>query len=344
MVLRQKLQASRDKSAGNLSYMSVMSNSRTADAFESELRKVRDSVGDTKRQREELSMAVSQLTLDSNASHERIRTSSNDISMKMKANNRVDSDWTETDLDSMHKKNSRNANGNLSGSTTFDQTYRNENEPYYYQYQHNADDLNSDEHWLGNGMTLLIIFHHNSPILKWFYVLPDKQEIKTVRIVKRESERRHKDKLNQNYDTNAMSNEHNNPANSQLSEFLSTYQSEPRTNNFYEDEPSASKAKSTIRNAPSHSMTNTNSTARNDNIYQSNTAREIINERGSSAKQEQQPQPQTKAGNSSGATSNNQSNQYKRFTPRKKKRHNTAPTSENFMDYMAERDSYKYVS
>lgn len=149
LVLRQKLQASRDKNAVHASYMSVMSNSRTADAFESELRKVRDSVGDTKRQREELSMAVNQLTLDSNAAHDRVRTSNNDISMKMSmsASKRSDSDWTETDLDSMHKKNSRNA----SGSTTFEQQYRNENEPLYYQYQKNADDLNTDEHWMGNG-------------------------------------------------------------------------------------------------------------------------------------------------------------------------------------------------
>lgn len=156
LVLRQKLQASRDKNAGHLSYMSVMGNSsRTADAFETELRKVRDSVGDTKRQREELSMAVSQLTIDSNAAHDRLRTSCNDILSKLNTNKRPDSDWTETDLDSMHKKNSRNANGSLSGSTALDQTYRNENEPYYYQYQQNADDLNADEHWLGNGKVLI---------------------------------------------------------------------------------------------------------------------------------------------------------------------------------------------
>lgn len=322
--------------------MSAMSNSRTADAFESELRKVRDSVGDTKRQREELSMAVSQLTLDSNASHDRIRTSNNDISMKMNANKRIDSDWTETDLDSMHKKNSRNANGNLSGSTTFDQTYRNENEPYYYQYQQNADDLNSDEHWLGNGNHIFQNVFDSVKFTYFFSLLSDKQEIKTVRIVKRESERRHKDKLNQNYDTNAMSNDHNNSE--QLSEFLATYQSDPRTSNFYDDEPSASKAKSTIRNATSHSMTNTNSTVRSDNNFQSNTAREISNEHTT----HQMPKHEeyisaAKAAHAAGAPSTNQS-AYKRFTPRKKKRHNTAPTSENFMDYMAERDSYKYVS
>lgn len=136
-----------------------MSNSRTADQFESELRKVRDSVGDTKRQREELSMAVSQLTLDSNT-HDRLRTSSNDHSTKMN----LKSDWTETDLDLMQKKNSRNTNGNLANSTTYEQSYRSENEPYYYQYQQNADDLNAEEHWQGNGM---YIKRNNSPVVCW---------------------------------------------------------------------------------------------------------------------------------------------------------------------------------
>lgn len=158
--------------------------------------------------------------------------------------------------------------------------------------------------------------------------------------MKRESERRHrdKDKLNQNYDTNATPQDFNNP--DELNEFLSTYhQSEPRTtNNFYEDEPSASKAKSTIRNV-THSMANTNSAVRNDN-----TAREILHEHGGNTTTAKDHHTPTKIATSSGSTSNNQSNQYKRFTPRKKKRHNTAPTSENFMDYMAERDSYKFVS
>lgn len=84
---------------------------------------------------------------------------------------------------------------------------------------------------------------------------------------------------------------------------------------------------------------------RNDNIYHSNSAREISNEHGGSAptNAKEHHTPTKTAATSSGTASTNQS-QYKRFTPRKKKRHNTAPTSENFMDYMAERDSYKYVS
>lgn len=147
LVLRQKLQSSREKNASHVSYMSVMGNSKAADAFESELRKVRDSVGDTKRQREELSMAVSQLTIDSNATHERLRN--NEHTFKIQPNKRIDSDWTETDLDSMHKKNLKNAH--MSNSSSYEQTYRNENEPYYYQYQQSTDDSNPEEHWQGNG-------------------------------------------------------------------------------------------------------------------------------------------------------------------------------------------------
>lgn len=198
--------------------------------------------------------------------------------------------------------------------------------------------------------------------------ISDKQEIKTVRIVKRESERRHKDKLSQNYDGPIDSNnqqdlhQHHQQQQQQHhhyqhpNEFLSTYQPQPRTTNYYEDEPSASKAKSTIRNAMhSTSMANSNTnsnTVRSDNtLFQSNTARQIMSERGNAAVAAVVKPEQTKTGYSGagGASSNNSNNnqstnQYKRFTPRKKKRHNTAPTSENFMDYMAERDSYKYVS
>lgn len=132
LVLRQKLQASRDKSA-HLNYMSSIGDSRT-DAFESELRKVRDSVGDIRRQREELSKAVNQLTLDSNPTLERLRASNNESTSK-----RLDLNWTETDLDTLQKKNTRNANV----SSAFE-----EPEPYYYQYQQSSE----DDHWQNNGM------------------------------------------------------------------------------------------------------------------------------------------------------------------------------------------------
>lgn len=100
-----------------------------------------------------------------------------------------------------------------------------------------------------------------------------------------------------------------------------------------------------------NSNTNSNTVRSDNTLFQSNTARQIMSERGNAAVAAVVKPEQTKTGyaGAGGATSNNSNNnqstnQYKRFTPRKKKRHNTAPTSENFMDYMAERDSYKYVS
>lgn len=129
LILRQKLQASRDKNTNQFNYAG---EARTANEFDLELRKIRDTVGDIQRQREELSMAVNQLTLDSNpAQMPRIRTVNQEVYSKR-------SDWTETDLDSMQKKNSRNAGG----SSVFD-----EQEPYYYQYQTTTD----DDHWPNNG-------------------------------------------------------------------------------------------------------------------------------------------------------------------------------------------------
>lgn len=149
LILRQKLQASRDKNTNQFNYMG---EARTANEFESELRKIRDTVGDIQRQREELSMAVNQLTLDSNPSQmPRMRPVNPEACAKR-------SDWTETDLDSMQKRNSRNAGG----SGVFD-----EQEPYYYQYQPTAD----EDHWPSNGKfcNFLHNFQYFSPFLINFY-------------------------------------------------------------------------------------------------------------------------------------------------------------------------------
>lgn len=203
------------------------------------------------------------------------------------------------------------------------------------------------EQWYATNNLLLFLFlHHNC--CRFYYKFSDKQEIKTVRIVKRESERRHrdKDKINSNFD--AINNDFTNS--DDVDDYLANYQAETRANKFYEDEPSVPKTKSTIRNFINSRNNNTKSTTQNDNIFQSNTARELLSELSTTGKTEQNTkstakEQQTKSGSSSGTSSStNASNLYKRFTPRKKKRHNTAPNSENFLDYMAERDSYKYVS
>lgn len=176
----------------------------------------------------------------------------------------------------------------------------------------------------------------------------DKQEIKTVRIVKRESERRHREKDKSSFEMNAVNIPGQRGLNTEeKNNFPFTYQTDPRVNTFQTNEPSTSKARPTIRNLKNsrNNIDNrVNSTMNNDNIFQSNTAREIFNEistdNGHIIKAKTEPQ----STNSGNGHESNQSNQFKRITPRKKKRHNTAPNSENFMDYMAERDSYKYVS
>lgn len=150
LVLRQRLQANRDKSTGHLAHMITSGDERTADIFESELRKVRSSVGDIKRQREELSLAVSQLTLDSNAYNDRMKSSTNENlanTLKLQQNKRLLSDWTETDLDLMQKNNSRHYQGNY--ATNAYNEYGNEMDPYYSQQS--ADEMHSDDHWQGNG-------------------------------------------------------------------------------------------------------------------------------------------------------------------------------------------------
>lgn len=143
LVLRQKWQATRDKNIAHANHQNTygdrVGDPRTVDAFESELRKVKDSVGDMKRQREELGMAVSQLTLESQEPADQGKNTGTEHT----TNVYMESNWAETDLDSMHKKNSKNLSHNFSDS---------ESEPYYYYYQPNNDDMNAvqaGDQWQG---------------------------------------------------------------------------------------------------------------------------------------------------------------------------------------------------
>lgn len=114
LVLRQKLQASRGSGkSSKMSHQATSSNDCTADAFDSELRKVQSLVGDMQRQRQELSFAVNQLTLNSNTFAESVKSSSIMLpahksttnTLPSYLNKRLHSNWTETDLDSMYSKN-----------------------------------------------------------------------------------------------------------------------------------------------------------------------------------------------------------------------------------------------
>lgn len=121
-----------------------------------------------------------------------------------------------------------------------------------------------------------------------------------------------------------------------------------RPKNYYDEDPSTTKAKLTIKNLSNARSAIKASAHKADNMFQSNTAREILNELSSkgdsSSKLMVKEQSSKSSALASLASASSASNLYKRFTPRKKKRHNTAPISDNFMDYMAERDAYKYVS
>lgn len=112
LVIRQKLQASRTSGKSPKNQISSKSECST-DAFDTELRKVQSLVGDMQRQRQELSFAVSQLTLNSNPFVEPPKVASATLPAHKPASNtlpsylnkRLHSNWTETDLDSMYHKN-----------------------------------------------------------------------------------------------------------------------------------------------------------------------------------------------------------------------------------------------
>lgn len=120
-----------------------------------------------------------------------------------------------------------------------------------------------------------------------------------------------------------------------ITSYSCAYKIDPKIEYYHMREPSTAKTTLTITNMknPKNNINNKNSTAKNDNIFRSNTAREILSEMSKSITNPMVPDIFTPS----------QSNQFKRATPRKKKRHNTAPHSGSFLDYMAERDSHKNV-
>lgn len=137
LILRQKWQESRDRKNNslNLSTQNHQNDGlRIVDAFESELKKVRESVGDMKRQREELSMAVSQLTLDSQQPKCQAKVSKNVHHQNVYPSKYIEANWTETDIDSTQKRNFKKNSQFYSGSA---------HEPYYY------DSNSAEEQWPG---------------------------------------------------------------------------------------------------------------------------------------------------------------------------------------------------
>ncbi|XP_062557360.1 uncharacterized protein LOC134222215 isoform X5 [Armigeres subalbatus] len=182
LVLRQKLQASRD-SQGPQGSMTTTQDGQyvgTASAvLESELRRVQLLVGDMQRQRQELSQAVRQLTDNSDTLVKQINKNGDSRSHIKKRSHSTS--WVETDLDSMVSKD----HGRSESSTSLNMLDRSSSS-MLGRIEH--DRLEGFESCSIDSDDLLEDSSGNP------FAYNDKQEIKTVRIVKRESERRHRDR------------------------------------------------------------------------------------------------------------------------------------------------------
>lgn len=157
-----------------------------------------------------------------------------------------------------------------------------------------------------------------------------------MRVVKRESERRNREKDRSNFEFDTPSSlSRINTSKNDITSFSSAYKTNPKVEYYYIKEPFTTKTTSTITSMK-------NPIAKNDNVFQSNTAKEIFNEMSNVNSVFISPKSNTNSMLPDNFTPS-QRNQFKRATPRKKKRNNTAPHSGNFLDYMAERDSHKNV-
>uniref|UniRef100_W8BG47 Pleckstrin homology domain-containing protein n=2 Tax=Ceratitis capitata TaxID=7213 RepID=W8BG47_CERCA len=228
IVLRQKLQASRGARGSQGALTNGIGGgtdsfaSNTTAMLESELKRVQTLVGDMQRQRQELSSAVRQLTENSNRLYQEIGNKENiangmplDTQQKKRTNS---SSWQETDMDSLlsitHTLNN-DATLNLSTPLYVDTKLS--------DYAHNGGDELQRLMAGGAGLGGSNAYRYNdtSDNLETSGVDSDgfldsnpfsnltnqeKQEIKTVRIVKRESERRHRDRTERNGLSNSTQN------------------------------------------------------------------------------------------------------------------------------------------
>ncbi|XP_050072656.1 uncharacterized protein LOC126560744 [Anopheles maculipalpis] len=214
LVLRQKLQATREHRSMHSVFDSASSidnqytpGSVTA-VLESELKRAKLLVGDMQRQRQELGQAVRQLTSysDSNGSQMMDRLQSDEQQhlqhqqehqqqreQQAKHKRSYSSSWVETDLDSMAGKessvSSSNAHRALSSSSSSVLTIDDEMQNFFLPSSRTKDPMEGmesmDELYAAGSA-----YNYGSGMMN----AVDKQEIKTVRIVKRESERRTRDK------------------------------------------------------------------------------------------------------------------------------------------------------
>ncbi|XP_050313189.1 uncharacterized protein LOC126748184 isoform X2 [Anthonomus grandis grandis] len=181
LVLKQKLQASRQQrsspqfsNAGDsLPYFTGSSQ-----VLESDLEKVQKKIGDLQKQRDELSLQVRQLTDRSNTPHlQQAKISFSSDSQCNNANKKKPiSSWRETDLDTM---NSIDHGYDSYSSTSTTPLFINTDMKLYSGDAHDRSMKTSDSTSDDTALS-------SNPL--------EKPEIKTVRIVKRESERRQRDR------------------------------------------------------------------------------------------------------------------------------------------------------
>lgn len=192
-------------------------NTTTA-LLESELKRVQNLVGDMQRQRQDLSQAVKQLTENSNRLY-------HDLDGKgEKSKKRHNSgSWMETDLDGSN--GDRDARSNMS-TPLFVDTSSKMNDDIY-------DEEKNLQIGYCNGGLESDDFLDNNPFASM--INQEKPEIKTVRIVKRESERRQRDRERTSSTSLSTSN-------------LNLDQVIEEDNNYLQDEIYALRSRSLPRN------------------------------------------------------------------------------------------------
>ncbi|XP_065205753.1 uncharacterized protein kmr isoform X2 [Planococcus citri] len=208
VVLRQKLQWNQRPSQDN------MIGAPTVAALESELRRVQMLVGDLQRQRNELSAQVRQLTEKSKTLCQQIRPSPTGIAGAgpVPAKKRATSGWIETDLDNdivqdlAVDRSSTTVSPNVSQMSVpmYINADDKKNSPDYscstldYRKRCPPSDSSSASMYSCELQYCkpMDISESDDKMKRFYGILPREkpQEIKTVRIVKRESERRQRDR------------------------------------------------------------------------------------------------------------------------------------------------------
>ncbi|XP_063929554.1 uncharacterized protein LOC135141905 isoform X3 [Zophobas morio] len=183
LILKQKLQISRQQrsspqfsNAGD----SMLCAGGTSAMLESDLQRVQQKVGDLQKQRQELSLQVRQLTDRSNSLQQQVKRSPSAVTpnnQNTSNKKKVNSFWRETDLDTMNVIDHGDSWDNqvFNDVSSYSADLKQESDLYGRGFK--TTDSGSDD----NAQNPNLICH-------------EKPEIKTVRIVKRESERRQRDR------------------------------------------------------------------------------------------------------------------------------------------------------